>query len=73
MLTLELGDFRPAFKNQVKFDHPNNKKKQINPYTEINWSSTPRNEVEPIWTTHTKTKSIFMLISNTGDIRTCFK
>ena len=53
MLAFKTSDFRPAFKNNVNFDHPHN---QIKSY------SIPRAEIKSIRTTLTKVKRTLMLI-----------
>ena len=58
MLTQKSNDFRPAYKNQVNFDHPHNSQANRSPH---------KNEV--ISGPHTKTKSILTPAQKTSQFR----
>ena len=72
MLRLKTSDFRPAFKDQVNFDHPTQPNK-FNPCTEIKSNLIPHTEIKSISTTYTKTQKISMLILKTSDSRPGYK
>ena len=58
MPTLKISDFRPAVKNQVNTDHPQNNEINFIPTLKSSQVRFPTlNEIKPIWTSHTKTSA----------------
>ena len=72
MPTRKTSYFRPAYKTQAKFYHPDN---QINfiPALKSSQIRPPTPEIKSISTTTTKTKPIFMLARKTSDFRPAYK